>query len=226
MREVIIGVFHHSAAARRALEDLCDVGFSNAYVGLLTHDRNRDRNRAASARFDEAGSSTRASADGEPLGSQGEPLFTRLTPAGIPGLLGDAGSRARGWGQRRSAPARGLADMDMDDDEYGLPWAVDVVEGELPGVGAVVVGGLLAGVLDAGEDGVAGELAELGVTEAEAAYYQKLFARGRTIVVVEACSHARLVLSILGRHRAFERTLFRVPGEDPAPYASEGSRLA
>lgn len=219
MREVIIGVFHHSAAARRALEDLCDVGFSDAYVGLLTH----DRNRAASATFHESGSSLGASADGEPLGSQGDVLFTKLTPPGIPGLLGGAGSRARGWGQRRSAPARFLADM--DDDEYGLPWALDVVEGELPGIGAVMVGGLLAGVLDAGEDGVAGELAELGVTEAEAAYYQKLYARGRTIVVVEACSHARLVLSILGRHRAFERTLFRVPGEDSGPYASEGSRL-
>ncbi len=39
---VIIGVFHTTADARRAIEDLRDANFSDKKIGLLTHDKEGD----------------------------------------------------------------------------------------------------------------------------------------------------------------------------------------
>lgn len=212
MREIIIGVFRHSAAARRAIEDLRDAGFAEDQIGLLAHERKGDVIKS--------------------LGNKLQVEFTRLTSAMGAGL--DRGSRY-GIGSRSGS--------DEDDAPLGdEPWALHVTTSTLPAVGEVVTGGMFAFILDGcdlndgsaegtmgsgtseSERAVIDGLAGVGITMDEARHYTRELMRGRSVILVQGRSGAREVLSILGRHRSFERTLFRVPEpDDPETMASGGS---
>lgn len=183
MREIIIGVFRRSMAAQQAIEELCDAGFLAAQIGFLAHEEEPD-------------------APGSQPGLAS--AITRMTPHGMPGIMGVVGMEADD-----SATAA--------DPVSELSWALDVARGTLPGGGAVVAGGLFASVLEGGDDAVARRLADLGVTEVEAAHYQEELCKGRSIIVVQGRLRARTVLSILGRNGSFERSLFRVVDDKPAP---------
>ena len=212
MREVVIGVFRHSAAARRAIEDLCDAGFEDQQIGLLAHA--------------EQGNVIRS------LGNNLHVEFTRSRGGAV--LDGDREDRSNG---RPSRSAAGELAAHRPEAE---PWAVRVFTCSLPAIGSVVMGGLFAPIMEAGGIGSDGDgaggvngpggaaagaggkerralvdgLIAVGITKAEALHYVREFARGRSVILVQSHAGAREVLSILGHHRSFERSLFRVHDEE------------
>jgi uncharacterized protein (TIGR02271 family) len=81
--------------------------------------------------------------------------------------------------------------------------------GLIPGVGPVIAGGLLAGVLGgaavgAAAGGLLGALADMGVPEDEARYYDEEFRSGRTIVTVKDDRRYDEARAILREHGAYD----------------------
>jgi hypothetical protein len=92
----------------------------------------------------------------------------------------------------------------------GALWALGIAAGLLPGIGPVVVGGLLTSVLasaagGAAVAGVAGALIGMGVPEEEARYYEGEFQSGRTLVAVQSPGRVAEAWSILHNHAAYNR---------------------
>ncbi len=81
--------------------------------------------------------------------------------------------------------------------------------GLIPGIGPVLAGGLLAGVLGgaaagAAAGGLIGALAEMGIPEDEAKYYNEEFESGRTLVTVKADGRYDEARRILQDHGAYD----------------------
>jgi heat induced stress protein YflT len=75
----------------------------------------------------------------------------------------------------------------------------------VPGVGPIVVGGVLASTLTgagigAATGGIIGALVALGVPEADARHFDQGLRSGRTLVTVDAGAHTAEALVILDRH--------------------------
>jgi hypothetical protein len=89
----------------------------------------------------------------------------------------------------------------------GALWALGVAAGVLPAIGPVIAGGALVAVLasaaaGAGAGTIVGTLVGLGVSDEEAAYYDDVFRKGGTVVVVHDDARLDLAQTILGAHSA------------------------
>jgi hypothetical protein len=81
--------------------------------------------------------------------------------------------------------------------------------GLIPGVGPVLAGGLLAGILGgavagAAAGGLIGALADMGLPEEEARYYNTEFEGGRTLVTVKTEGRYDEARRILEEHGAYD----------------------
>jgi hypothetical protein len=85
----------------------------------------------------------------------------------------------------------------------------------IPGIGAVLAGGLLSGIVLGGAAGAAagtflGPFVALGFTEEEARHYEQELKAGKTVVVVRADDRADKVRQIIHGHNGRERELASV----------------
>jgi uncharacterized membrane protein len=81
----------------------------------------------------------------------------------------------------------------------------------IPGVGPAIAGGILAATLGgaaigAAAGGIAGALANMGVPEEEARYYQNELHSGRTLVVVRAGDRHQEARDVLHQYGAYDAT--------------------
>jgi hypothetical protein len=91
----------------------------------------------------------------------------------------------------------------------GTLWGLGIVAGLLPAIGPVIAGGTLAAVVasaatGAAACGLAGALVGLGLTDDDAAWYEKEFGHGRVIVSVDSDRPSE-VQAVLSKHGAYER---------------------
>lgn len=105
----------------------------------------------------------------------------------------------------------------------GALWALGVAAGVLPAIGPIIAGGALLAIAasaaaGAGAGAVAGALIGLGVSDEDAAYYDEVFRRGGTVVVVHDDPRLDLARTILEAHRAEVRQV--------TPPSQLGSRIA
>lgn len=86
----------------------------------------------------------------------------------------------------------------------GALWALGIAAGVLPAIGPVIAGGLLAAVVASAATGAAagtvvGALTGLGVDDEGAAFYEREFRRGNTVLVVQTGEHTVEALQVLRR---------------------------
>ena len=92
----------------------------------------------------------------------------------------------------------------------GALWALGIAAGLLPAIGPVIAGGLLGAVLASGAagaaaGGIAGALIGAGIDDEEAAYYEKEFHQGSTVVVVKAKERLDDVFRMMETNKAYHR---------------------
>jgi hypothetical protein len=92
----------------------------------------------------------------------------------------------------------------------------------IPGIGPVIAGGLLAGIVAGAVTGgaiggVGGALTGLGVSKEDAAYYDREFRGGRTIVTVDAGDRRAEAEVILREHGAYDAASRRVASDTRRP---------
>ncbi len=92
----------------------------------------------------------------------------------------------------------------------GALWALGIAVGILPAIGPVIAGGLLAAIAlsaasGAAAAGIVGALVGLGVSDQDAAHYEREFKEGRTILVLQGDERGALARTILMAHHAQER---------------------
>lgn len=95
----------------------------------------------------------------------------------------------------------------------GALWALGIAAGVLPAIGPVIAGGLLVALAASAGAGAAagllvGTLVGLGVPDAEAAFYDDEFKKGRTIVVVRDDGRRTLAHTIFRAHGGVHREVF------------------
>lgn len=93
----------------------------------------------------------------------------------------------------------------------GALWGLGILAGALPGIGPAIAGGTLGVLLSsatagAAAAGIAGALMGMGLTDAEAKFYEGEFGRGRTLVTVDAGSKADWARGVLIQHGGEVRT--------------------
>jgi hypothetical protein len=85
----------------------------------------------------------------------------------------------------------------------------------LPGVGPILAAGLFASIFGgavAGSavGGILGAMTGLGISEAEARYYEQMFASGKAIIAVKAGAREAQAQKILSRHGGYDMHTRRV----------------
>jgi TM2 domain-containing membrane protein YozV len=88
----------------------------------------------------------------------------------------------------------------------------------IPGIGPVIAGGMLAGIVAGAVaggtvGGIGGALTGMGVSKEDAAYYDKEFRGGRTLVTVDAGDRRMEAEKIMREHGAYDAAGSRVGSE-------------
>jgi hypothetical protein len=97
-----------------------------------------------------------------------------------------------------------------------------LVTGLIPGIGPILATGSVLTALVGGTTlgvaagGVIGALIGAGITEDEAAYYEREFSSGSIVVAVQAGARAAEAADILRRHGAYRATAARTSSASPA----------
>lgn len=197
---IVVALFEERLEAEDAIRDLKNAGFTNDQIGAATQDRvgteepSSGEGTASQARSQESGESNargRESADKDEPGKIVEETASGLAEGAATGAL-------------TGGVIGGLVGL--------------ISSLLIPGIGPLVVGGVLASTLlgmgvGAATGGLIGALVGMGVPEEDARYFDAGLREGRTLVTVSNTEGAPEALSILERH-----------GGDLGPSRSRGSK--
>lgn len=181
---IIVAIFEERAEAEDAIRDLKSAGFTNDQIGVATQDRPVIRDPARSEATAAPAEQTSSSRDN-----------------------GDAknGAGAKNGDETASGLAEGAATGALTGGVIG--GLVGLISSLLiPGVGPLVIGGVLASSLlgmgvGAATGGLIGALVGMGVPEEDAKYFDAGLREGRTMVTVNNTNQAPdQAISILERH--------------------------
>lgn len=209
---IVVALFRTRTAAEDAIRDLKEAGFTNEQLGMATQDRpetRADRETSAEDRG-EAAEAVRDSDRGK----------------------GDGGDAAEGRddkGKVLEETTSGMAEgATIGALTGGVVGGLVGLIGSLlvPGVGPVVVGGVLASTLmgagiGAATGGLIGALVGMGVPEADAKYFDAGLREGGTLVTVNAGNDTPEAAGILQRHGGDFGPSSREQSERPAEFASQ-----
>lgn len=179
---IVVGLFMEPVQAEEAIRDLKDAGFTDDQIGVISRDRKGRASQPSGSSAQPSGSSAQQ-ADAAPNENEEE----------VGKILEDtAGGMAEGAsiGAITGGVIGGLV---------GLVGSLLV-----PGLGPVVVGGVLASTLlgmglGAATGGLIGALVGMGVPEDEARYFDAGFRKGGTLVTVNAGDRTPEAVSTMQR---------------------------
>jgi hypothetical protein len=196
---IVVALFEERLEAEDAIRDLKDAGFTNDQIGIATQDRvgpgSRDEESAAGAVRGEEDVAQSARSQ-------------ETADGGDPGKIVEETANGMAEGAAAGALTGGVIG--------GLVGLISSLL--IPGIGPLLVGGVLASTLlgmgvGAATGGLIGALVGMGVPEEDAKYFDAGLREGRTLVTVSDTEGAPEALSILERH-----------GGDLGPSRSRGSK--
>lgn len=87
----------------------------------------------------------------------------------------------------------------------GALWGIGILTGMLPGIGPALVGGTLGVLLSSAATGgamagIGGALIGMGLSDMEAAYYEREFKEGRTLVTVNGGDMSNTAYHVIRQH--------------------------
>jgi hypothetical protein len=186
---IVVALFEERLEAEDAIRDLKNAGFTNEQIGIAT----QDRVGPGQGRSEEG-------AAGEVRGEENSVPEARSRESS------DEGDRGKIVEETASGLAEGAAAGAVTGGVIG--GLVGLISSLLiPGIGPLLVGGVLASMLlgmgvGAATGGLIGALVGMGVPEEDAKYFDAGLREGRTLVTVSDTDGATEALSILQRHGA------------------------
>jgi len=207
-RTTAVGVFIERSDAEQAIEELSKAEFSNEQIGFIT----RGKDPLASPTIAETNT---GEADTAPVGVQHTMLPVIIpvtTPDPAPTVTDTAAHDSITGYSRAEATAAGAAGGGVLGGVLGA-----VASLLIPGLGPAIAGGVLAAILGGVVIGAVagsfvGALAQMGIPEEEANYYQDELNAGRAIVTVKAGGRYLEALNILRYNGAYDATTRYIDG--------------